>query len=255
MSPFGKLSINVFATIVCLLPCYVTAQEKKEPPAIKLVTPLGSTTGAPTSITVRGFRLAEVTEFRFLDLKTAPVINVKTKGAAKALDKAPPEKVGDSQAELELTLPPDLPAGIVRFIAISPHGQSEPQQFVVLDPGTTIPEKEPNDGFATAQEIAFGQSIVGTLSPGQNVDVFRFLGKAGQNVRIEVQASRLGSMLDPFLMLHNARGQLLAEVDDGPDRADPVLEFTLPADGTYYLSMLDANDKESLAHLYILSIK
>ncbi|MDB5388281.1 MAG: hypothetical protein JWM11_3927 [Planctomycetaceae bacterium] len=248
--------VKLLAVSCCFIPCLVTAQEKKElPPKIKVVTPLGITAGSTTPIVVRGIKLNDVTELRFLDLKTAPSITIKNKGAAKVPDKVPPEKAGDSQIELELTLPADLLPGIIRFIAVSSQGQSEPHQFVVLDQTKTIAEKEPNDGFATAQEIMPGQTVTGSLLPGQNVDVYRFSGKAGQKMTIEIQAARLGSVLDPFLMLHNAQGQLLAEIDDGPDGADPALEFTLPADGIYYLSVLDANDKESPLHLYLLSIK
>jgi hypothetical protein len=243
------------ALVLCSVPSVVKAEDKKGPPVIKVVMPLGISPAKPTPIVIRGFKLNDVTELRFLDQKTAPMISIKTKGAAKPSDKVPAEKVGDSQVELELTFPTDAVPGIVRFIAVSPDGQSEPHQLVILEAGKTVTETEPNDGFSKAQEISLGQTVVGALSPGQNVDVFRFTGKAGQKITIEAQAARLGSALDPFLMLHNAQGQLLAEVDDGPEGADPSLELTLPADGIYYLSLLDANDKESSMHVYLLGTR
>jgi hypothetical protein len=245
----------LFALVLLAVPRSAVADDKKGPPIIKVVVPLGVVPGKPTSIVIFGFKFNDVTEVRFLDQKTAPSVTIKTKGASKAPDKTAPEKMGDSQAELEVTWPSDVAPGMVRFVAISAEGQSEPHQLVVLDPATTIAEKEPNDGFATAQEIAIGHTIVGTLSPGQNVDVFRITGKAGQKVKFEAQAAKLGSALDPFLLLHNAQGQLLAEIDDGPEGADPVLETTLPADGIYYLSVLDANDNYSPLHAYLLSVK
>lgn len=249
------LRISLILITATLFSTPLAAEDKKEPPAVKVVTPLGIPPGSATPIVIRGLRLGDATEVRFLDLKTAPVITIKSKGAMKAPDKVPPEKVGDSQIEMELTLPPDLTPGLIRFVVISPLGQSEPHPFVVLDPKTTIAEKEPNDGYLTAQEITVGQTVTGALLPGQNVDVYRFTGKAGQKVQIETQAARFGSVLDPFLLLHNSEGQLLAEIDDGPDGVDPILETVLPADGTYYLSLLDANDKDSPVHVYLLTVK
>jgi hypothetical protein len=255
MLTIRAFNLRLFLVSFGLIPGLLAAEDKKEPPLIKVVTPLGIVPGTAASVTVRGFRLSDVTELRFLDLKTAPVINIKTKGAAKAPDKVPPEKVGDSQVELELTLPADVAPGLIRFVAVTPQGQSEPHQLVVLDPTKAIAEKEPNDGFSTAQDVTLGQTVTGALAPGQNVDVYRITGKAGQKITIDVQAARLGSVLDPFLMLHNAQGQLLAEIDDGPDSADPILEFTLPVDGTYFVSLLDANDKESPLHVYLLTVR
>jgi len=231
------------------------AQDKKDLPVVRITSPLGIVPGICSPVTIHGFTLNDVSEIRFLDLKSTPLIQIKSKGTAKPPDKVPPEKVGDSQVEIDLTFPPDVPAGVVRFVVVSPQGQSAAHEFVVLDPMKTITEKEPNDGFSKAQEMELGQSIVGTLAPGQNVDVFRFAGKAGQKVRIETQATRFGSLLDPFLLLHNSQGQLLAEIDDSQDSADPVLETVLPADGIYFLSLLDAHDKESPLHCYILTIK
>ena len=53
-------------------------------------------------------------------------------------------------------------------------------------------------------------------------------------------------------MLHNADGQLLAEIDDHLELADPVLEFTLKKDGPYFLTIMDAHDLSSPVHAYVL---
>lgn len=233
----------------------LSGEEKKEPPVIKLTSPFAVIPGVKTSVDVRGLRLSDVTEVRFLDSKTAPVVTVKTKGMSKAPEKVAPEKVGDTQIDLELTIPADHPPGIIQFVVVNPQGQSQPHQLTVLDPVNTIVEREPNDGFATAQEMKLGQSLVGCLSPGQNVDVFRVTGKAGQRIRFEMQAAQRGGVLDSFLLLHNAQGQLLAEIDDSPESADPVLELTIPVDGDYFLSVLDVNDRESPLHCYVVTVK
>lgn len=234
----------------------VSAQDKteakKEPPQVKVVAPFGLVRETTTTVIIRGLNLSDVTELKFPELKPAPVFKIKSKGAAPGADKVPLEKIGNTQLEVEITLPPGAPLKATPFIVVGPNGQSEAKQILVLDETKTIVEKEPNDGFAGAQPITLGQTITGILSPGQKTDVFKFDGKAGQKIRVESQAVRFGSPLDPFLLLHNSDGQLLMEIDDGLEASDPILEFTLQKDGSYFLTILDAHDFASPVHSYVL---
>lgn len=242
------LSTVPLVMLAALLP----AQDKKQPPQIKVVAPFGLVREATATVLIRGFNLSDATEIRFPDLKPAPVVKIKSKGAAPAADRLSNDKIGNTQLEVEITLPPGAPLRPTPFIVVGPNGQSEAKQILVLDETKTIPEKEPNDGFAGAQQISLGQTITGILSPGQKTDVFSFAGKAGQKIRIQTQAIRFGSPLDPFLLLHNSDGQLLAEIDDGLEVSDPILEFTFVKDGTYFLTILDAHDIASPLHSYVL---
>lgn len=260
---FSKIRGARIAALVCLtsipllgLAARALAQDKaeakKEPPQVKVVAPFGLVRESTTTVVIRGLNLSDATEIRFPDLKPAPVIKIKSKGAAPGADKVPVEKVGNTQIEVEITLPPGAPLRATPFIVVGPNGQSEAKQIVILDETKTVAEKEPNDSFGGAQDITLGQIITGILSPGQKTDVFRFAGKAGQKIRVEAQAIRFGSPLDPFLLLHNSDGQLLAEIDDGLEISDPVLEFTLLKDGMYFLTILDAHDLASPLHSYVL---
>ncbi len=241
-----------FVSVVGRLPAQDKAAAKKEPPQIKVVAPFGLLREVTTTVIIRGVNLSDVTEIRFPELKPTPVIKIKSKGAAPAADKVSVEKIGNTQLEVEITLPPGAPLRATPFIVVGPNGQSEAKQILILDETKTVAEKEPNDGFAGAQDITLGQTITGILSPGQKTDVFRFAGKAGQKIRIEAQAVRFGSPLDPFLLLHNSEGQLLAEIDDGLEISDPILEFTFLKDGMYFLTILDAHDLASPIHAYVL---
>ena len=85
--------------------------------------------------------------------------------------------------------------------------------------------------------------VNGRIDRPGDTDVFRFEGKAGQEIVAEVYARRLDSPLDSLLTLTDAAGQQLAFNDDFEDKgaglithqADSYLRATLPADGTYYL--------------------
>jgi hypothetical protein len=240
------------ATSGLLIVSKVSADEKKEPPIIKAIAPLGVVDGMVVSLTVRGFRLREITGLKFPDLKTAPVVKILSKGAAPQASRVSCEKIGDTQVEFELLLPVDTPPGATTFIVFGPHGQSEARKLMVLDSRKSISEKEPNDGFSEAQDVSLGHTITGVLSKSADRDTYVFSGESGQRVRIEVQAAQLGSLLDPFVLIHNADGQLVMEMDKGPSGPDPILEMTLPKAGRYFISIRDAKDSSSPMHAYLV---
>ena len=246
----GLLSLLATSLVVLVAP--LSGEEKKEPPVIKSIMPLGVVDGMTVPLLIRGFKLGEITEVKFPELKSAPVFKIKSKGPAPAVEKVAPDKIGDTQIEFDLTWPIDTPPGITTFIVVGPNGQSEPRKLMLLDSRSTVAEKEPNDGFSEAQELTLGQTITGNLAPKQNMDVFRFAGKKGQRIKVESFAVQLGSPLDPFLLLHDSKGQVLAEVDKGAAGTDPVIELTLPKDDQYFITIRDASDLSSPLHAYLV---
>jgi len=97
--------------------------------------------------------------------------------------------------------------------------------------------------------------LLGFPDTTQDVDVFRFDGKEGQAVVIEVFAARYGSPLDSFLTLYTADGQIVASNDDHAGSADSLIETTLPKSGAYYVSVIDANDQGGPAYVYRLAVR
>ncbi len=69
--------------------------------------------------------------------------------------------------------------------------------------------------------------------------VYHLSGKKGEMWNFEVQSARLGSNLDMALAIRNAEGAEVARADDLTDSIDAVLDFTVPADGNYTLSVVD----------------
>ena len=92
---------------------------------------------------------------------------------------------------------------------------------------------------AAAQEIAIGGSVDGSLneddSRGEGVavaDAYRFTGREGQRIRIDMSSSDF----DTYVELFDADHTSLAEDDDGgPEGTNSRLTFTLPATGTYFI--------------------
>jgi hypothetical protein len=130
----------------------------------------------------------------------------------------------------------------------------------------TLPEcleKEPNDAPPTAQPVTLPLIVNGRMDRTGDRDVFRFTGRAGERIIAEVFARRLDSPFDSVLKLTDAAGKRLAFNDDHEDKADGLhthhadsqIVFTLPADGTYYLHLSDAQNEGGPEYAYRLAIR
>jgi hypothetical protein len=129
----------------------------------------------------------------------------------------------------------------------------------------TLPEcleQEPNNSLATAQPVTLPVIINGRIDQAGDWDVFRFEGRAGDQVVAEVYARRLDSPLDSVLKLTDATGRQLAFSDDREDNgsglnthhADSYLMATLPTTGTYYLHLGDAQRQGGPEYAYRLRL-
>jgi hypothetical protein len=227
--------------------------QKKELPSIKVAIPLGISRGKPQKVTIRGLRLDEATELRFKEPKTTAKILAKTKaGVPNGLEA---NQIGDSQVEAEVVVPPDFAGESIEFVIVTAAGESHGHQLLVDHDKTAVAEKEPNNGFAQAQQITVPEIINGVIDHPQDVDVFRFEGKAGQRIVCEVRAAKLGSALDSIVTLFDANGHTLISNDDYNGSADSLVDFELPKSGAYFLSVMDANDQGSPAHSYRLTLR
>ncbi len=129
----------------------------------------------------------------------------------------------------------------------------------------TLPEcleQEPNNTREKAQAVTLPIIINGRIDFAGDWDVFRFDGRAGEKIVAEVQARRLNSPLDSVLRLTDSAGKQLAFNDDHEDKgaglithhADSLIEFSLPANGAYYVHLGDAQRKGGPEYGYRLRI-
>jgi len=129
----------------------------------------------------------------------------------------------------------------------------------------TLPErveKEPNDQPKSAQRVKLPLMVKGRIGRPGDWDVLRFDGRAGDEIVAEVFARRLDSPLDSVVKLTDASGRQLAFNDDFEDKgaglithqADSRILIKLPAQGTYYLHLGDAQQKGGPEYAYRLRI-
>jgi len=231
--------------------------DKKAPPdpkpRIAMALPLSVTPGATSKVTLRGLNLDQATEVKLALPIEGASISIKSKGKAELPKETDPAVYGDTKVDLEIKLP-DLPLEKLLLVAVTAAGQTTPYELLVLPKDKVVPEKEPNGGFATAQPLEAGQIVQGVISQAMDVDVFRISGRKGETWVFEVEAQRRGSILDAMLTLHNKGGQTIAALDDSKATRDPSLRVVLPADGTYFVTVIDVHNSGGSTHAYLLRV-
>jgi hypothetical protein len=228
--------------------------KKDPPPKVLYAVPLVAKSGEKQKLTLRGKNLDAVKEVKVVGADDA---KVKVLGAKKAPPggNQPAERVGDSEVEMELELPKDAKPGAVKLAAVGPGGESNPYTLLIADETPAVAEKEPNDGFDTAQPVPVPSATAGTIKNDRDPDVFKFEGKKGDKLRIEVQAVRFGSPLDALVQVFDADRRLIAAADDSDGMPDPIVIVTLPRDGTYFVTLIDAHDLGGPQFGYRLVVK
>jgi hypothetical protein len=161
---------------------------------------------------------------------------------------------------LDLAIPGDSPAR--REVEVKANGLASNRVPFAVGDVPEAEEKEPNDSPASASRMMPPVAINGRIDRQGDADCFSFQARAGQTLVMEVQARRLGSPVDSLLALFDAQGRKLAENDDTVDpempllthHADSRLAYTFPADGDYFLRILDAQGKGGEDYTYRLII-
>lgn len=243
-------------SVVCwlLLVSLGSAQEAKleKQPVIVCAAPLAVTPEKEIKLALRGAFLDEITAVKVASAEIK--FEITSKGKTPVPPNYDAKRVGDTQAEIKFTLPPETPAGKLSLIAVSANGESAAYEIVVARPDDLIDEKEPNDSFKSAQNVSVGKTIVGVIGDARNVDVFRIEVSAGQKLVVEAIAARVGSLLDPTLTLYDSKGMVVAANDDHAGTRDSRIETTLSQPGTYFFTVQDANDAGGPHFAYLLKI-
>ncbi len=237
-----------------------TSQDNKQPPKkdapgkVLYTIPLVARPGEKQKLVLRGKNLDTAKDVKVSGADGAKVKFIAARKAGVP-NNYPAERIGDSEVEIELELPKDAKPGEVKLLATSPSGETEPFTLLLRDGFTVVVEKEENAGFDTAQLVTVPCAIEGTIKGERDVDVFRFEGKKGDRIELDLQAARHGSPVDAILTLYDAEHVILAAADDTDNSPDPRLKLELTRDGMYYLSVIDAHDLGGANFGYRLVVK
>jgi hypothetical protein len=152
-----------------------------------------------------------------------------------------------SAVEVQMTIPPQTPAGVYQVSLKSAAGQSAQQSFTV-DLFSPIEEIEQRASARTAARIQLPATVVGKIDRAGSVDWFRFSARQGEQIGVQVLTSTIGSKLEPILQLADDQGQVLTESSNG------LLGYVCPKAGTYALGIRDRDYRGDPAMRYRLHI-
>ena len=167
-----------------------------------------------------------------------------------------------------------LPAtsGDLAFVAVDPKdGITAPSpNRLRVSPYPNVLETEPNDtpdAVSPSSTVDLPAAFNGIISKPGDVDCFRFRAKKGEQFKFHALANALGSPANPVIWIKAVGGKsnavLQRATDSRPnqlgfapsgglnrDTHDPVLEFTVPADGEYILGVEDERGEGGSDYVY-----
>lgn len=104
--------------------------------------------------------------------------------------------------------------------------------------------------------LAVPGGITGVLDQRFGEDRYQIVGKKGDLWTVAVSSEKTGSLVDAALTIYDLEGKQLARNDDQTDSTDAEIEFTVPADGEYTVSVTDvASQSGTRAATYHLSVQ
>lgn len=202
------------------------------PPQLASVFPPGGRAGQSVEITISGSHL--------LSLKTLhsniPGVHCEPLDASR----------------FRMSIPPDAMPGLYDVWAVGDNGVSAPRSFSVSNRAEQL-EAEPNDTEAAAMPVPLDVVINGRVEKPTDVDCYRFDAKRGQRVVVECSAERIDSRLRAVLEIFDASGRRLA-VNRGYFGSDSLIDFRVPADGSYVVKVQDLISSGGADHYYRLEI-
>ncbi|HEY2251564.1 MAG TPA: hypothetical protein VGH74_10910, partial [Planctomycetaceae bacterium] len=159
-----------------------------------------------------------------------------------------------------VTIAADVPVGVYDVRARSLYGLSNPRTFTVGD-RKEIVEVEPNNTPDKPMAIELNTIVNGKSDGGADIDWYKFAAKAGQRVLIELRSKQLDSRMEGAVDLLTvtqtgnvigAGRRIMHRRTLG--RAEPLLDFTVPADGEYLLKVHDFLYNGSAEYVYRLAL-
>lgn len=215
----------------CLVVLAVTSAGAQTP-LMDTVFPTGGQVGQVVEVTIGGSNLEKVQTLR-------------CNATGVRYERLDPNR-------FRLAIPANTPPGLYDLWAVGEHGVSAPRTFA-LGNRTEQLEAEPNEPASAANQVRLNIVINGRIDKAGDVDHFRFDAKRGQRVIMECSAERIDSRLRAVLELYDTAGRRLA-VNRGYYGIDPLIEFRVPADGSYVVRIHDLTSTGSTEHFYRLDI-
>ncbi len=207
-------------------------QPKPAPPAIPknyptVTTPatFGAKCGATVEVTFPGTELANATG-----------VWLSFPGKATLVEQKDPK----AAVKVKIEVPADTPIGLHSFRLATSAGISNPRPFVV-DELPEVEKKAGNNKKETAQPVPVPCVVVGAAA-AETADFYKFPVKAGESLTVEAVGRRIGSLIDPVVILYDGTGRELPGLyaDDTPGlQSDARVTHTFASAGEVIVEVRD----------------
>jgi hypothetical protein len=125
------------------------------------------------------------------------------------------------------------------------EGSSAPRAFSIGFNRETE-ETEPNNNFKQAtNQLQLPVTVNGRFEKHNDCDTFAMELEAGKQFSAQMEAYRLGSMMDPAMHLFDSRGKRV-EFNHDFGTLDPFISYTPETSGRYYLQVMAFNHPASV---------
>ena len=141
----------------------------------------------------------------------------------------------------ELVIAPDAPIGVRELRIVGKNGASTAWPFEITNVTDTF-ETESNNNPDSATNIELPIIINGVINSGGDEDYYSFDGIQGDRCVFNVKAYRYNKIsqqfFNPTISLFDEQGKELAR-SNGFYSLDPLIDYTIPEDGKYFLRIRD----------------
>ncbi|MEJ7592007.1 MAG: PPC domain-containing protein [Planctomycetaceae bacterium] len=147
----------------------------------------------------------------------------------------------------DVTFPDDTNSTSFRFQLKTEHGDC---------PGFPLHLSDETQLAESVSMLTVPSGVTGVLDQRFGEDRYQISGKKGDVWAIEVSHEKTGSLVDAALAIFDHEGKQLARNDDRTGSTDAEMEFPVPADGDYHISVADVASKSGTrAATYHLSVR
>ena len=237
--------------------CFAHACLRAEEPAVSYIFPAGGQRGTTVKFQVGGLNLHGNAGFEMLGAgvtASARIVETNTLWFEGPVIPQPPSQAKEDYPRDyagEVKIAADAIPGPRAWRTWTAQGATPAMKFIV----GTLPEviERELEGDPIPVEVKPPVTINGRIFPRENVDVWTFAAKAGQEFTCHVEAQSLGSPLLARLVLVDPRGREIAEAN-ATQRADPQMVFRAAVAGQYRLRIHDLNFGGLQNYVYRLTI-
>lgn len=211
-------------------------------PTIQPLVPAGIQRGQAVELTITGTQLANPTG---ASLGIPAKITIPTDGN---------NGKDAGKFKLRIEAPADTPLGWYPFRVATKKGISN-MRVLCVDDVPQIAADGKNRSRTAAQEIPVPGAVTGAVLAEQG-DYYKFTAKAGQHVSFDCQARRIGSAIDAFMYLYDAKSMReLAYDNDSPGcQSDPRISYTFKEAGEYIVEVKDVLNRGGPDYFYRLRV-